>query len=155
MNITIQIINIYLKKLFLNLNTAIKMDNSQTKSAKPTENSSARDGAAAVDDDVKSQSSDAKRQANLRALEARRRAFRRTLQQYGRIKKRFSTQITKLTSKTEADKGADKDDSGKADAKAAKPIEDPKKALVIAAYRLLRNFCISYNTLTLSKEDDR
>jgi len=66
---------------------------------------------------------------DLRQVEAKRRLFRRTLIQYDRIKKRFSTQLEKLAG------GATEDKS-----------ENPEKDTVVAIYRLVRNFCISYNT---------
>jgi len=61
------------------------------------------------------------------------------LQQYERIKSKFADQITKLN---------------KTDAVAEKDGTDPKKQQVIAAYRLLRNFCISFNTVSQTKKDD-
>lgn len=66
---------------------------------------------------------------DLRQVEAKRRLFRRTLIQYDRIKKRFTTSLEKLAG------GATEDKS-----------ENPDKDTVIAVYRLVRNFCISYNT---------
>lgn len=72
----------------------------------------------------------------LRQAEAKRRLFRRTLNQYERIKKRFTSQLEKLT-------GAD----------AAKGTETDKE-IVIAVYRLLRNFCISYNTIEMADRNE-
>lgn len=66
---------------------------------------------------------------DLRQVEAKRRLFRRTLIQYDRIKKRFTGQLEKLAG------GATEDKS-----------ENPEKDTVVAIYRLVRNFCISYNT---------
>ena len=68
----------------------------------------------------------------LRRIEAKRRLFRRTLIQYDRIKKRFTAQLEKLASPTPEDKP-----------------ENPDKDTVVAVYRLVRNFCISYNTLDM------
>ena len=68
----------------------------------------------------------------LRRIEAKRRLFRRTLIQYDRIKKRFATQLEKLAAGTPEDKP-----------------ENPEKDTVVAVYRLVRNFCISYNTLDM------
>ena len=74
---------------------------------------------------------------DLRIVEAKRRLYRRTLIQYDRIKKRFTTQLDKLA--TPEDKS-----------------ESPEKDTVVAVYRLVRNFCISVNTLTMtSAEDDK
>lgn len=61
------------------------------------------------------------------------------MQQYERIKSKFVDQITKLNKK---------------EAVAEKDGTDPKKQQVIAAYRLLRNFCISFNTVSQTKKDD-
>jgi hypothetical protein len=67
------------------------------------------------------------------------RTFRRTLQQYEKIKSRYVDNISK-----DAKDGA-----------AAAPV-DPKKQKVIASYRLIRNFCISFNTINRTqKEGDR
>lgn len=68
----------------------------------------------------------------LRRIEAKRRLFRRTLIQYDRIKKRFTAQLEKLASSAPEDKS-----------------ENPEKDTVVAVYRLVRNFCISYNTLDM------
>lgn len=67
----------------------------------------------------------------LREAEANRRQLRRTLNQYDRVKKRFTQQLEKLTD-AESTKDADTD-----------------KEIAIAVYRLLRNFCISYNTIEM------
>ena len=103
------------------------------------------------DDKISTTSSYKRLTTNLRTLEAKRRTYRRTLQQYERIKGRYVDNITKLnkneptTAKVEEGKDGEK----------APPV-DPKKQLVIASYRLLRNFCISFNTINQSnKEDDR
>jgi len=103
------------------------------------------------DDKISTTSSYKRLTTNLRTLEAKRRTYRRTLQQYERIKGRYVDNITKLnkneptTAKVEEGKDGEK----------AAPV-DPKKQLVIASYRLLRNFCISFNTINQSnKEDDR
>ena len=72
----------------------------------------------------------------LRQAEAKRRLFRRTLNQYERIKKRFTTQLEKLT-------GAD-----------AVKDENTDKEVVVAVYRLLRNFCISYNTIEMADRNE-
>lgn len=74
----------------------------------------------------------------LRQAEAKRRLFRRTLNQYERIKKRFTTQLDKLTG---AEAAADKS-------------ENPDKDIVVAVYRLLRNFCISYNTIDMADRNE-
>lgn len=94
------------------------------------------------DDKVSTTSSYKKLTSNLRQLEAKRRTYRRTLQQYERLKSKFTDMITKLK---------------KPDATPEKEgAKDPKKQQVIAVYRLLRNFCISYNTIyQTNKEDDR
>lgn len=74
---------------------------------------------------------------DLRVVEAKRRLYRRTLIQYDRIKKRFTTQLEKLAAPEDKVENADKD-------------------TVVAVYRLVRNFCISVNTLTMpSAEDDK
>ena len=73
----------------------------------------------------------------LRRIEAKRRLFRRTLIQYDRIKKRFTTQLEKQANPTPEDKA-----------------ENPEKDTVIAVYRLVRNFCISYNTLDMIDRND-
>ena len=79
-------------------------------------------------------------QTSLTSLQSRRRNLRRSLQQYERLRKRFTSQITRLTSEDESKE---------------KP-EEKNKLLVIAAYRLLRNFSISFNQLTISdKEVDK
>ena len=86
--------------------------------------------------------------SNLRTLEGKRRTYRRTLQQYERIKSRYVDNIGKLNRNEPINEGKEQDG-------AAAPV-DPKKQIVIASYRLLRNFCISYNMINLSKkEDDR
>jgi len=86
--------------------------------------------------------------SNLRTLEGKRRTYRRTLQQYERIKSRYVDNIGKLNRNEPINEGKEQDGS-------AAPV-DPKKQIVIASYRLLRNFCISYNMINLSKkEDDR
>lgn len=100
------------------------------------------EGAADNDDKVSTSSSYKKLTSNLRQLEAKRRTFRRTLQQYERIKTKFADMITKLKKK---DPVAEKDGAAGA---------DPKKQQVIAAYRLLRNFCISFNTVYQAKKDE-
>lgn len=100
------------------------------------------DAAVDNDDKVSTSSSYKRLTSSLRQVEAKRRTFRRTLQQYERIKSKFTDMITKLAKK---DAVNDKDGT---------PIADPEKQQVIAAYRLLRNFCISYNTIYQSKKDD-
>lgn len=75
----------------------------------------------------------------LRQAEAKRRLFRRTLLQYERIKKRFTQQLDKLT-------GGAADEKDKS--------ENPDKDIVIAVYRLLRNFCISYNTIEMADRNE-
>lgn len=101
-------------------------------------------GEAAVDqeDKMSTSSSYKKLTASLRQLEAKRRTFRRTLQQYERIKAKFTDMSTKLNKK---DAINEKDGT---------PIADPQKQQVIAAYRLLRNFCISFNTVYQTKKDE-
>jgi len=64
------------------------------------------------------------------------------LQQYERIKAKFTEQLAKLAKK---DAVNEKDGT---------PITDPEKQQVLAAYRLLRNFCISFNTVYQTKKDD-
>jgi hypothetical protein len=66
----------------------------------------------------------------LRQVEAKRRLFRRTVIQYERVKKRFTSTIDKMMSSDPQD-------------------EASKKELAIAVYRLLRNFCISFNTFDM------
>ena len=83
----------------------------------------------------------------MRSLEAKRRTFRRTLQQYERIKSRYVDNISKLNNKEPTDEKVQEGKEG------AAPV-DPKKQLVIASYRLLRNFCISFNTIKQSKNED-
>lgn len=102
------------------------------------------------DDKISTTSSYKNLTTNLRSLEAKRRTYRRTLQQYERIKGRYVDNIAKLNKQEPI---TDKDQEGKESA--AAPV-DPKKQIVIASYRLLRNFCISFNTINQSKkEDDR
>lgn len=99
------------------------------------------DAAADNDDKVSTSSSYKKLTSNLRQLEAKRRTFRRTLQQYERIKSKFTDMLAKLNKKEATEKdGA--------------PAADPKKQQAIAAYRLLRNFCISFNTVYQAKKDE-
>jgi len=103
------------------------------------------------DDKISTTSSYKRLTTNLRSLEAKRRTYRRTLQQYERIKGRYVDNITKLNKQEPT---TDKVEEGKDGEKAA-PV-DPKKQIVIASYRILRNFCISYNTINQTeKEDDR
>lgn len=64
------------------------------------------------------------------------------MQQYERIKAKFTEQLAKLAKK---DAVNEKDGT---------PITDPEKQQVLAAYRLLRNFCISFNTVYQTKKDD-
>lgn len=66
----------------------------------------------------------------LRQVEAKRRLFRRTVIQYERVKKRFTGTIDKMMSSETQDEAA-------------------KKELAVAVYRLLRNFCISFNTFEM------
>jgi len=87
------------------------------------------------DDKVSTSSSYKKLTGNLRQLEAKRRTFRRTLQQYERIKDKFTDVVGKLNKK---------EPTGE---KGSAANADPEKQKVIASYRLLRNFCISYNTV--------
>ena len=94
------------------------------------------------DDKVSTSSSYKKLTSNLRQLEAKRRTFRRTLQQYERIKAKFSDVIAKIDKK-----------EAPAEKEGAAP-QDPQKQKTIAAYRLLRNFCISYNTVYQAKKDE-
>jgi len=98
------------------------------------------------DDDKMSNSSYQQLTSNLRILEGKRRTYRRTLQQYERIKSRYVDNISKLNKNEPINEGKEQDG-------AAAPV-DPKKQIVIASYRLLRNFCISYNMINLSKKDD-
>ena len=79
--------------------------------------------------------------SNLRQLEAKRRTFRRTLQQYERLKAKFTDMLTKLN---KPDAAPEKDGAP----------ADPKKQRVVAVYRLLRNFCISFNTIYQAKKDE-
>lgn len=72
---------------------------------------------------------------DLREAEANRRQLRRALNQYDRVKKRFTQQLEKLT-----------------DAEVAQD-ENCDKDIVIAVYRLLRNFCISYNTIEMEDRE--
>jgi len=103
------------------------------------------------DDKISTTSSYKRLTTNLRSLEAKRRTYRRTLQQYERIKGRYVDNITKLNKQEPT---TDKVEEGKDGEKAA-PV-DPKKQIVIASYRILRNFCISFNTINQTeKEDDR
>jgi hypothetical protein len=95
------------------------------------------------DDKISTTSSYNKLVTNLRSLEAKRRTYRRTLQQYERIKSRYVDNITKLNKQEPTN---DKEEGKEG---AAAPV-DPKKQLVIASYRLLRNFCISFNTINQS-----
>jgi hypothetical protein len=99
------------------------------------------------DDKISTTSSYNKLTTNLRSLEAKRRTYRRTLQQYERIKSRYVDNITKLNKQEPTN---EKEQEGK---EGAAPV-DPKKQLVIASYRLLRNFCISFNTINQSKKED-
>ena len=101
------------------------------------------DAAADDADKVSTSSSYKKLTSNLRQIEAKRRTFRRTLQQYERIKGKFAAEIAKLNKKEAVTETKD-----------GTPPVDPKKALVIAVYRLLRNFCISYNTVYQAKKDE-
>lgn len=64
------------------------------------------------------------------------------MQQYERLKAKFTETITKLN---KPDATPEKD--------GATSI-DPKKQQVIAVYRLLRNFCISFNTVYQTKKDE-
>ena len=103
------------------------------------------------DDKISTTSSYKRLTTNLRSLEAKRRTYRRTLQQYERIKGRYVDNIAKLNKQEPT---TDKVEEGKDGEKTA-PV-DPKKQIVIASYRLLRNFCISFNTINQTeKEDDR
>ena len=70
----------------------------------------------------------------LRQVEAKRRLFRRTVIQYERVKKRFASTLEKL----------DPEDQSEAN----------KKEMVTAVYRLLRNFCISYNTFEMADRNE-
>jgi len=100
------------------------------------------------DDDNVSNSSYQQLTSSLRILEGKRRTYRRTLQQYERIKSRYIDNISKLNKGEPINEGKERD--------AAEGPVDPKKQIAIASYRLLRNFCISYNMINLSKkEDDR
>lgn len=100
------------------------------------------------DDKVSTSSSYKQLTNNLRSLEAKRRTYRRTLQQYERIKARYIENISKLNKKEAGEATADKEGPA--------ANVDPQKQLVVASYRLLRNFCISFNTINQSKkEDDR
>jgi len=100
------------------------------------------------DDDNVSNSSYQQLTSSLRILEGKRRTYRRTLQQYERIKSRYVDNISKLNKGEPINEGKERD--------AAEGPVDPKKQIAIASYRLLRNFCISYNMINLSKkEDDR
>ena len=105
-------------------------------------------GAGNDDDKISTTSSYKRLTTNLRSLEAKRRTYRRTLQQYERIKSRYVDNIAKLNKNEPITEGKEQDGT-------AAPV-DPKKQIVIASYRLLRNFCISFNMINLSKkEDDR
>jgi len=64
------------------------------------------------------------------------------LQQYERLKAKFTETITKLN---KPDATPEKDGATSV---------DPKKQQVIAVYRLLRNFCISFNTVYQAKKDE-
>lgn len=64
------------------------------------------------------------------------------MQQYERLKAKFTETITKLN---KPDATPEKD--------GATSI-DPKKQQAIAVYRLLRNFCISFNTVYQTKKDE-
>lgn len=72
----------------------------------------------------------------LRQVEAKRRLFRRTVIQYERVKKRFTGTLDKLMSSTEDQN------------------EASKKEMAIAVYRLLRNFCISFNTFDMADRNE-
>jgi hypothetical protein len=77
---------------------------------------------------------------DLRQVEAKKRLYRKTVSQYEHVKSRFTAQIDKLNSTTGAT-----DEQAKTN----------KKDMVVAVYKLLRNFCISFNTIDMSdnKED--
>ena len=96
------------------------------------------------DDDNVSNSSYQQLTSSLRILEGKRRTYRRTLQQYERIKSRYIDNISKLNKGEPINEGKERD--------AAEGPVDPKKQITIASYRLLRNFCISYNIINLSKK---
>lgn len=94
------------------------------------------------DDKISTSSSYKKLTSSLRQTEAKRRTFRRTLQQYERIKDKFTDIVSKLNKK---------EPTGE---KGTAANVDPEKQKVIAAYRLLRNFCISFNTIYQTKKDE-
>merc|ERR1712086_26816 len=91
------------------------------------------------DDDNVSNSSYQQLTSSLRILEGKRRTYRRTLQQYERIKSRYVDNISKLNKGEPINEGKERD--------AAEGPVDPKKQITIASYRLLRNLS--------KKEDDR
>lgn len=72
---------------------------------------------------------------DLRQVEAKRRLFRRTVIQYERVKRRFAGNIEKMMGTEEQ-------------------TETTQKDMVIAVYRLLRNFCISYNTFDMAERNE-
>ena len=72
---------------------------------------------------------------DLRQVEAKRRLFRRTVIQYERVKRRFAGNIEKMMGTEEQ-------------------TETTQKDMVIAVYRLLRNFCISYNTFAMAESNE-
>jgi|APGre2960657423_1045063.scaffolds.fasta_scaffold80256_1 hypothetical protein len=79
-----------------------------------------------------------KLQTDLRALYSSRRTFQYCLKLYERTKKRFSSLLAKEDAPAEGEKAV-----------------EAKKARVIAVYRLIRNFCLSYNILRTERDDDR
>jgi hypothetical protein len=79
-----------------------------------------------------------KLQTDLRALYATRRALQYCLKVYERTKKRFCALLSKEDAPAEGEKAV-----------------EAKKMKVIAVYRLIRNFCLSYNILRTERDDDR
>jgi len=79
-----------------------------------------------------------KLQTDLKALYTSRRTHLYCLKLYERTKKRFSSLLAKEYAPAEGEKAV-----------------EAKKIKVIAVYRLIRNFCLSYNILRTERDDDR
>jgi len=79
-----------------------------------------------------------KLQTELRALYTSRRTYQYCLKLYERTKKRFCALLAKEDAQVEGEKAV-----------------EAKKTKVIAVYRLIRNFCLSYNILRTERDDDR
>ena len=79
-----------------------------------------------------------KLQTDLKALYTSRRTHQYCLKLYERTKKRFLALLAKEDAPAEGEKAV-----------------EAKKMRVIAVYRLVRNFCLSYNILRTERDDDR